>query len=154
VAAGPATRRLARELGVDLALVRGTAAGGRVTQEDVKNYVKQLAFGAAVRGPTRATPLLPDFERWGPVERKALDSVRRRTAEQMSLAWSLIPHVTQHDQADITDLEAFRKQQDGKGPKLTVTAFALKAVAVALRQFPQFNASLDEAAGQLVFKRY
>src|SRR5262249_20404317 len=89
-----------------------------------------------------------------PVERKPLEGVRRRTAEQMSLAWSLVPHVTQHDQADITDLEAFRKQQDGKGPKLTVTAFALKAAAIALRQFPQFNSSLDDAGGQLIIKRY
>jgi pyruvate dehydrogenase E2 component (dihydrolipoamide acetyltransferase) len=72
----------------------------------------------------------------------------------MSLAWSLIPHVTQHDQADITDLDAFRRQQEGRGPKLTVTAFALKAAAIALRQFPQFNASLDLAGGQLVIKKY
>src|SRR5205807_6859561 len=73
---------------------------------------------------------------------------------QMSLAWGLIPHVTQHDQADVTELDAFRKQQEGTGVKLTVTAFALKAAASALKQFPQFNASLDAAAGQLVLKRY
>src|SRR5262249_23138349 len=114
-----------------------------------------LASGdGAPRGLVRHAPPLPDFERWGPVERKPLEGVRRRTAEQMSLAWSLVPHVTQHDQADITDLEAFRKQQDGKGPKLTVTAFALKAAAIALRQFPQFNSSLDDAGGQLIIKRY
>jgi pyruvate dehydrogenase E2 component (dihydrolipoamide acetyltransferase) len=97
---------------------------------------------------------LPDFERWGPVERRPLETVRRKTAEQMSLAWSLIPHVTQHDQADITDLESFRKQQEGRGPKLTVTAFALKAAAIVLHQFPQFNASLDLANNQLILKRY
>jgi pyruvate dehydrogenase E2 component (dihydrolipoamide acetyltransferase) len=155
VPAGPATRRLARELGVELALVRGTAPGGRVTQDDVKNYVKQLASGdGAPRGLVRQAPPPPDFARWGPVEHKPLEGVRRRTAEQMSLAWSLVPHVTQHDQADITDLEAFRKQQDGKGPKLTVTAFALKAAAIALRQFPQFNSSVDDAGGQLIVKRY
>ncbi len=154
VPAGPATRRLARELGVDLRQVRGTARGGRVTQEDVRAFVRDLASGAAVRGGPLQAPPLPDFERWGPVERKPLETVRRRTAEQMSLAWSLVPHVTQHDLADITDLEAFRKAQDGKGPKLTVTAFAIKAAAIALRQFPQFNASLDLGRNELIYKRY
>ncbi len=154
VPAGPATRRLARELGVDLRQVRGTARGGRVTQEDVRAFVRELASGAGVRGAALQAPPLPDFERWGPVERKPLETVRRRTAEQMSLAWSLVPHVTQHDLADITDLEAFRKAQDGKGPKLTVTAFAIKAAAIALRQFPQFNASLDLGRNELIYKRY
>jgi pyruvate dehydrogenase E2 component (dihydrolipoamide acetyltransferase) len=154
VPAGPATRRLARELGVDLRQVRGTARGGRVTQEDVRAFVRELASGAGVRGAALQAPPLPDFERWGPVERKPLDTIRRRTAEQMSLAWTLVPHVTQNDLADITDLEAFRKAQDGKGPKLTVTAFAIKAAAIALRQFPQFNASLDLGHNQLIYKRY
>lgn len=154
VPAGPATRRLARELGVDLRLVPGTARGGRVTQEDVKTYVRQLASDVIAPGPRGEAPPLPDFERWGPVERRPLDAVRRRTAEQMSLAWRLIPHVTQHDEADITDLDAFRRQQTGNGPKLTVTAFVLKAVAVALKQFEQFNASLDLNTGQLILKRY
>jgi pyruvate dehydrogenase E2 component (dihydrolipoamide acetyltransferase) len=156
VAAGPATRRLARELGVDLRQVPGTARGGRITPEDVKAYVREMAAGAAparAAGPGLQAPPLPDFERWGPVERKPLEPVRRRTADQMSLSWNLIPHVTQHDLADITDLDAFRRQQEG-GPKLTVTAFALKAAAVALKQFPHFNASLDLTKGQLVYKRY
>jgi pyruvate dehydrogenase E2 component (dihydrolipoamide acetyltransferase) len=155
VPAGPATRRLARELGVDLAQVRGTASGGRVTQEDVKTFVKERAAAPAVpRGLAGQAPALPDFARWGEVERRALDGVRRKTAEQVNLAWSLIPHVTQHDVADVSDLEAFRKEREGRGPKLTVTAFALKASAIALKQFPQFNASLDLAAGQLILKRY
>src|SRR5262249_24205501 len=153
VPAGPATRRLARELGVDLRQVHGSAHGGRVTQEDVKAFVRGLASGKRAAGTGVAVPPLPDFERWGPVERRPLDGVRRKTAEQMSLAWSVVPHVTQHDQADVTDLEAFRRQQEG-GPKLTVTAFALKAAAIALQQFPQFNASLDLAGGQLVLKQY
>src|SRR5207249_2762616 len=139
--------------GADLAEVRGSAPGGRVTQEDIKAYVRELASGTAVRGAGVQAPPLPDFERWGPVERRPLDSIRRKTAEQMSLAWSVVPHVTQHDQGDITDLEAFRRQQEG-GPKLTITAFALKAAAIALRQFRQFNASLDLAGRQLVLKRY
>ncbi len=153
VPAGPATRRLARELGVDLKQVTGSAPRGRVTEEDVKAYVRQLASGIGGRGGG-VVPPLPDFERWGPVERQPLDAVRRKTAEQVSLSWSQVPHVTQQDLADITDLDAFRKQQEGRGPKLTVTAFALKAAALALRQFPQFNASLDVAGSQLVLKRY
>jgi pyruvate dehydrogenase E2 component (dihydrolipoamide acetyltransferase) len=155
IPAGPATRRLARELGIDLGQVRGTAPGGRVTQEDVKTYVRELSAGTALpAGRPVQPPPLPDFTRWGEVERQPFESVRRRTAEQVSFAWNLIPHVTQHDVSDITELEAFRKQQEGRGPKLTVTAFALKAAAIALREFPRFNSSLDSAAGQLVIKRY
>jgi pyruvate dehydrogenase E2 component (dihydrolipoamide acetyltransferase) len=158
VPAGPATRRLARELGIDLARVRGSGPSGRVTQEDVKDFVRDLASGAAA--PAAGDPALvkvpplPDFGKWGPVERKPMDAVRRKTAEQMALAWSVIPHVTQHDLADITDLEAFRKQQDGRGPKLTVTAFALKSSAIALKQFPQFNSTLDLGNNQLILKQY
>jgi pyruvate dehydrogenase E2 component (dihydrolipoamide acetyltransferase) len=155
VPAGPATRRLARELGVDLRLVKGTAPNGRVCQEDIKAFVRQLASSNGTRGGgTAAPPALPDFAKWGPVERRPLEALRRRTAEQMSLAWSQVVHVTQHDQADITELDAFRRQQEAGGPKLTVTAFALKALAAALKQFPQFNCSIDLAGGQLIFKNY
>jgi pyruvate dehydrogenase E2 component (dihydrolipoamide acetyltransferase) len=157
VPAGPATRRLARELGIDLRQVTGTGRNGRVSEDDVKAYVRQLAAGGApavAAGGAPAAPPLPNFEEFGAVERQALSAVRKATARQMSLAWGQIPHVTQHDLADITDLEAFRKSQDGKGPKLTVTAFALKAVTTALREFPTFNASLDTANNQLVLKRY
>jgi pyruvate dehydrogenase E2 component (dihydrolipoamide acetyltransferase) len=153
VPAGPATRRLARELGVDLSQVHGTAPGGRVSQEDVQAYVRELASGRGRSGGAGPPPL-PDFSRWGEIERQPLDGIRRKTAEQMSLAWSQIPHVTQHDVADITELEAFRKEREGRGPKLTVTAFALKAAAIALEQFPQFNASLDLQNNQLIVKRY
>jgi pyruvate dehydrogenase E2 component (dihydrolipoamide acetyltransferase) len=155
-AAGPATRQLARELGIDLSQVAGSGRAGRVVEEDVKVYVRQLASNgaAAPTGGAVQAPPLPNFEQWGPVERQPMLAVRKATARQMSLAWSLIPHVTQHDLADITDLEAFRKSQDAKKPKLTVTAFALKAVAVALREFPTFNASLDTAGNQLILKRY
>ncbi len=158
VPAGPATRRLARELGIDLHQVHGSGKHGRVVEEDVKEYVRQLAAGTAAPsavGGVPAAPALPKFENFGPVVREELTRVRKLTAKQMSLAWSLIPHVTQHDLADITELEAFRKQQsDGKGPKLTVTAFVLKACAVALKQYPTFNASLDLANNQLVLKHY
>ena len=150
VPAGPATRMLARQLGVDLARVRGTGPHGRVSQDDVKAFVRTLASEELSR-PT--VPPLPDFERWGPIERRPLEPIRRRMAEHMSLAWTLIPHVTHHDQADITDLDAFRKEEKGE-TKLTVTAFALKAVALALAEFPQCNSSLDSAAGQLILKNY
>lgn len=155
VPAGPATRKLAREWGLDLGQVPGSGPMGRVTQDDVKDYVRDLAsggqhvsYGLLPPGP------LPNFEQWGPVERKPFDSIRKKTADHVSLAWSTIPHVTQHDLADISEIDAFRKQQESKGPKLTVTAFVLKALAIVLKQFPQFNASLDLAQGQLVLKSY
>jgi pyruvate dehydrogenase E2 component (dihydrolipoamide acetyltransferase) len=152
VPAGPATRRLARKLGVDLEHVPGSGPRGRVTQDDVIAYSQQARPAAGGAGVP--VPPLPDFAKWGPVEAQPLDTIRRKTAEQMALAWSQVPHVTQHDLADITELDAFRRSQDGQGPKLTVTAFALKAAAVALKEFPQFNASLDLAGGRLVRKQY
>jgi pyruvate dehydrogenase E2 component (dihydrolipoamide acetyltransferase) len=151
--AGPATRHLARELGVDLANVSGSGHGGRITPEDVKAFVRQLASGSLPATPTGAAPRLPDFTKFGPVEAHPLSRVRKLTARQVSVAWNVIPHVTQHDLADVTELEAFRKAQQS-GPKLTVTAFALKASAIALKEFPNFNASVDTASGQLVLKRY
>ena len=124
----------------------------------MKTFVRQLANGgpplATSSGGTTQAPPLPKFEDFGPVERKPMTGIRKATARQMSLAWSLIPHVTQHDLADITDLEAFRKEQAAKGTKLTVTAFALKAAAIALRKFPAFNATLDTAGNQVILKRY
>jgi pyruvate dehydrogenase E2 component (dihydrolipoamide acetyltransferase) len=155
VHAGPATRRLAREWGVDLGQVPGTGPKGRVSQDDVRDFVRTLAAGGGPgsAGAAKAPPL-PDFARWGPVEEKPLETIRKRTAEHMRLCWRIIPHVTHHDFADVTELESFRKQHDGQGPKLTVTAFALKALAILLRQHPPFNASLDEAGGRIVYKRY
>lgn len=152
VPAGPATRKLAREWGIDLRQVAPSGPRGRVTQEDVRGHIRDLAAGG---GTSRVqAPPLPNLEQWGPVEYKPFDSVRKRTAEHVTLSWTTIPHVTQHDTADVTEIEAFRKQQEGKGPKLTVTAFVLKACAIVLKQFPQFNASLDTANGRLVLKHY
>jgi len=157
VPASPGTRFLARKLGIDLHQVPGSGRHGRVVEEDINAYVRQLANGstapASPNGSVQAPPL-PKFEDYGPVEAQPLTPVRKATARQMSLAWSLIPHVTQHDQADISELEAFRKQQEARGTKLTVTAFTLKAVAIALKEFPAFNSSLDLAANRLVLKRY
>jgi pyruvate dehydrogenase E2 component (dihydrolipoamide acetyltransferase) len=154
VHAGPATRQLAREWGVDLARVPGSGVKGRVTQDDVKDFVRNLAAGGG-GGRAVAAPALPNFEKWGPIDVKPLESIRKRTAEHVSLAWGMIPHVTHHDAADVTEIEGFRKQQaESKGPKLTVTAFVLKAAAIMLKQAPRFNASLDDAGGQLIFKNY
>jgi pyruvate dehydrogenase E2 component (dihydrolipoamide acetyltransferase) len=157
VPASPGTRQLARKLGIDLRQVHGTGRHGRVVEEDINAYVRALASGTAA--PVAAVggaqpPPLPKFEEWGPVEPQPLTPVRKATARQMSLAWGLIPHVTQHDKADVTELEAFRKQQEARGTKLTVTAFALKAAAIVLKEFPTVNSSLDLAGNRLVLKRY
>jgi pyruvate dehydrogenase E2 component (dihydrolipoamide acetyltransferase) len=153
VPAGPATRKLAREWGVNLTNVPPSGLRGRVTQEDVRTYVRALASGATTPLPA-AVPVLPSFEQWGPVEYQRFESIRKKTAEAVTLAWTTIPHVTHHDLADVTDIEAFRKQQAEKGHKLTVTAFVVKACAIVLKQMPQFNASLDLAQERLIQKQY
>jgi pyruvate dehydrogenase E2 component (dihydrolipoamide acetyltransferase) len=162
VPAGPATRRLARELGVDLRRVKGTGRGGRVTIEDVKLYVKTtLAQPAAAPlgvGLPAGVPALPDFSRFGEIERKPVSNLRRKIAENLAISWLTCPMVTQYDHADITELEAGRKrfvESQGKAaPKVTMTILAMKAVVAALRAFPQFNASFDAANGELILKRY
>ncbi|MBC7818110.1 MAG: 2-oxo acid dehydrogenase subunit E2, partial [Planctomycetaceae bacterium] len=159
--AGPATRRIARDLGVDLYQVTGTGPGERITQEDVQNYVKNILEGRAsapAGGGLIATPPLPDFSQFGPVERQAQGKIAKVSAVNLSLAWQTIPHVTQHDLIDITDLEEARKrfgEMLGKnGPKVTMTAIVMKALVPALKAFPHVNASLDSAKGELVLKRY
>ncbi|MGH7353846.1 MAG: dihydrolipoamide acetyltransferase family protein [Candidatus Rokuibacteriota bacterium] len=174
VPATPATRRLARELRVDLHAVRGSGSGGRVTDDDVRAAAAgPRAQPAAPRtmapprehGPAKALaqvgdepPPLPRFEQWGPVERQPLSHLRRTIAERMALSAALIPHVTHFDRADVTDLDALIKRSldEGRerGVTLTLTAFLLKAVALALGEHPVFNASLDPAAGELILKRY
>lgn len=157
VPAAPSVRRFARELGVDLRQVPGSGAGGRITRDDVKSYVQSSLNETAQAGPVVA-PDLPDFTRWGHVERQPLPGVRRTIAQNVGTAWAQVPHVTQFDRADVTDLEAFRQRQkastETRGAKLTPTPFVLKAVVSALKAFPRFNASLDQAAGQLILKRY
>lgn len=174
VPAAPSTRRLARELDVDLREVEPSGRDGRVLDEDVER-----AAGAAeeereekpkpkpkeVPPEKRAsgkrlsprTPELPEFEQWGPVERIPLRSVRRATAQRMMLAWSQIPHVTHEDIADVTELERFRREHgaevEEKGGKLTLTVLVMKAVVGVLKEFPRFNASLDPEAGEIVLKR-
>ncbi len=175
VPASPATRRLARELGVDLHQVTPTGSGGVVTADDVKasaarakpearekaaevppsaEAAKPVPAGAA--GPVEIE--LPDFAQWGPVETVPFRSVRRATARRMATAWSRIPHVNSQDSIDVTRLEAFRQKHkaeiEAAGGRLTLTIFALKAVATALKTFPRFNASLDEARETIIIKKY
>lgn len=166
VPASPATRRLARELGVDLYDVPPTGHGGVVTADDVRVYAeggKQAPpapepVSAQARPITITLPPLPDFTKWGPVERVPVRSIRRATAKQVSLSWSQIPHVTSQAEVDITKLEAFRQKHKtavgSKGGKLTLTVFALKAASTALRAYPNFNSSLDTESGEIILKRY
>jgi pyruvate dehydrogenase E2 component (dihydrolipoamide acetyltransferase) len=173
VPATPSTRRLARELGVDLRAVRASGPGGRVTDEDVRAAARPAAVAAAPAagaGPVReagARPLarvalepppLPRFEQWGPIERQPLSHLRRTIAERMALSAALVPHVTHLDRADITELDALIRRNlepaGAQGVTLTLTSFLLKATALALREHPTFNASLDAEAGELILKRY
>lgn len=192
VPAAPAVRRLARELGVDLYMVHGSGAAGRVMKEDVRasaqGTLSRMASSSALdkhetrqpelpaislqdkyggsgsstafdAAPMVAQPVeLPDFDRFGKTERVALRSIRRKIAMNMTLSWTHIPHVTHFDEANVTDLSRLLAKRDAnkdrQGPRLTMTAFAIKAVASALQKYPQFNSSLDEAKGEIVFKKF
>lgn len=172
VPAAPSTRRLAREMGVDLHDVTPSGPGGRVTSEDVRAFAekgKELKESpekkkAAEKKPAAPPPALaeagplPDFTQWGPVERQPLRSVRRATAKRMAQSWSQVPHVTHADEADITELEAFRQKHReevaSKGGSLSLTVFALKAAVAALKAFPRFNASLDTENEEIILKNY
>ncbi|MFZ0418384.1 MAG: dihydrolipoyllysine-residue acetyltransferase [Candidatus Sulfotelmatobacter sp.] len=164
VPAAPHTRRLARELGVDIYEVKGTGPGGRISEDDVKAHAKAVltALATAAQAPPRAghfiEPKLPDFAKWGKIERVSMRGVRRKTAEHLAESWNTIPHVTQHDRADITELEQLRARFAPKaeqaGGKMTVTAIALKVCAAALKVFPQFNATIDMAKEEIIYKQY
>lgn len=196
VPAAPATRRLARELGVDLKLVRGSGPAGRVLKEDIRAYaegvpssVKALPAGSSAqvsggvssgghrvppaartaqakedneplsREPLTISPFeLPDFSKFGPVERVPLRSLRRRIAINMTQSWTHVPHVAHFEQIDVTEIDSYRaKHEKGvaqKGGKLTLTVLAMKAIVSALKKYPQFNASLDEKTSEIVYKRY
>jgi pyruvate dehydrogenase E2 component (dihydrolipoamide acetyltransferase) len=172
--AAPSTRRLARELGVDLRLVSASGPGGRVTPEDVRAFAEALRHAA--EAPEAAatvatdepqvgmpstilkTPSLPDFGRWGSISREPLRSVRRTTARHMTLAWSQVPHVTHQDVVDITELEAFRRrhkeQIEAHQGALSLTVLAMKAAVAALKAHPRFNASLDADLEEIILKQY
>ncbi len=159
IPAGPSTRRLARELGVDLHQVSGSGPGGRITTDDVQAFVRTLTTGRTLNvvGPM-AGMALPQFDRFGPTERQPLNKLARVSAANLSVAWQTVPHVTQHELADVTELEdarqSYMKTVGQSGPKITMTAIMVKAVVGALKAFPNFNSSIDVDAGELVIKRY
>lgn len=166
-AAAPSIRKTARELGIDLTKVRGSARGGRIVLEDVRAYIQRLQRLAAQ--PKAASPAVSqavapkpveriDFAKWGPVTKSPLSPLRQVIARRMSENWSTIPHVTQFDEADISKLNALRKKwapaYEKQGARLTLTSFALRVVAATLKKHPAFNSSLDEAANEIIQKEY
>ncbi len=166
--ASPVVRRLAREFGVDLSKLKGTGRKSRILKEDVQNYVKEalkrLESGAASGGDGSALGLLPwpkvDFSKFGDTETKPLSRIKKISGANLHRNWVMIPHVTQWDNADITELEAFRKEQNAveakkdTGVKITPLVFIMKAVAKALEEFPSFNSSLSEDGESLILKKY
>ena len=157
--AAPSVRRIARELGVDINKVPGSGEGGRISMDDVKAYVKKImqgkgdAVGVGIKKET-----LPDFSKYGKIERVAMNKIREKTATHLSYAWSVIPHVTQFDKADITQFEKSRKELNSEvekeGGKLTVTAILIKIIAEGLEKFPQFNTSIDMDSKEVIYKKY
>lgn len=160
--ASPAVRRFARELGVDLKQVEGSGPKGRIRREDVQKHVKSAMEGGAAAsaagGLAVAEPPKVDFEKFGAVETEPMSRIRRLSASNLHRNWVSIPHVTQHDEADITDLEAFRKahqkEAEARDAKFTLLAFLIRASVSALQAFPRFNSSLDPGGEKLIFKRY
>ncbi|WP_027881207.1 2-oxo acid dehydrogenase subunit E2 [Meiothermus rufus] len=157
IPAAPSVRRLAREMGVNLREVLGSGPAYRISEQDVRRY----ATGAAPQVAPTPSPTalaLPDFSKFGPVRREAMSGVRRATVRSMAQAWSTIPMVTHFDKADITEMEALRKKLSPKaekqGAKLTMTAILLKIAAAALQRFPKFNASIDTASNEIIYKDY
>jgi pyruvate dehydrogenase E2 component (dihydrolipoamide acetyltransferase) len=158
VPAAPSTRRTARELGVDITQVNGSGPGGRISVDDVKGFARSVLTGGGGPAGRVSSGPLPDFSQWGEVEVQPMRNIRRITAERLSTAWATIPHVTQCDKSDITELEKLRqkytKTAEKAGGKLTITAIALKVLAAALKKFPQFNSSVDMAGQSIVLKKY
>ncbi len=161
--AAPSVRKFAREIGIDIHQVPGKGPGGRISIDDVKAFSKsinqKLSTASAAGVPLGiAKEPLPDFSKWGDVDVRPMTNIRKKTAEHLSYAWTTIPHVTQFDKADITELEKLRKQfgkkAEAAGGKLTVTAILLKVIASALKVFPQFNASIDMERKEIIYKKY
>jgi pyruvate dehydrogenase E2 component (dihydrolipoamide acetyltransferase) len=156
VPAAPSVRRRARELGIDINEIPGSGSHGRVSREDVERHARQ-AQPTAAAGPL-ASPPLPDFSRWGQVRTEKMSAVRRKTAQHLALSWSLVPHVTIHDKADITELEPLRKKYadraEKQGGKLTMAVMITKVAASALKKFPEMNASVDMEKQSIIYKDY
>lgn len=159
IPAAPSVRRLARELGVDIRQMRGTGLAGRITAEDVRRAAGEVPpFPPAEAPSPPPAPRLPDFARWGPVHTEPMSGVRKATSRTMAQAWAQVPMVTHFDEADITELESLRKRYakraEERGFRLTLTAFLLKALALTLKAFPKFNASMDAEKGEVIYKDY
>jgi pyruvate dehydrogenase E2 component (dihydrolipoamide acetyltransferase) len=161
--ASPSVRRLARELGVDLRLVPGTARKGRILKQDVQAYVKSMivmgtSAGVPIAGVAVAAPLKFDFAHFGPTEVRPLNRIRKLSAANLHRSWVSVPHVTQFEEADITELDAFRREMkveaERRGIKLTFLPFVLKACAHLLKEMPHFNSSLDHLGENLILKHY
>jgi pyruvate dehydrogenase E2 component (dihydrolipoamide acetyltransferase) len=158
--AAPSVRRLARELGADIDQIKGTGPGGRISLDDVKRYVRGAVSDEIIAssGVSAGTSEMPDFAKWGEIRVEKISKVRRKITESTSQSWNTIPHVTQFDQADITEVEKFRekygKQAEAEGGKLTVTTLLMKVVAAALKKFPRFNSTLDTQQGVIIYKNY
>jgi len=157
--ATPSVRKFARELGVDLGKVEGTGRKKRITREDVQNFIKRTltqGIGGAGLGVAPMPEL--DFSQWGEIETKALTKINKLTGQYLHRNWVTVPHVTQFDEADVTDLEVFRKsmlaEYKDNGIKITMLVFLMKAIVSALKEFPRFNASLDTSGENLIFKKY
>jgi pyruvate dehydrogenase E2 component (dihydrolipoamide acetyltransferase) len=160
IPAAPSARRLARELGLNIRDIQGSGPGGRIATDDVTAYARRLLSGATAARPSAAgVDALPDFSKWGAIERKAMSGVRRTTAHRLTQAWNAVPHVFQHDRADITGVETLRKrlskksEAEGRAP-ITITAFLMKTLAAALKKFPQMNSSVDLGTDEIVYKQY
>ena len=160
IPAAPSARRLARELGVNIQDIHGSGPAGRISMDDVTAYARRLLSGAgAARSTAGIAEALPDFSKWGSIERKPMSGVRRTTAHRLTQAWNTVPHVFQHDRADITAVEALRKrlskksEAEGRAP-ITITAFLMKILAAALKKYPQMNSSVDLATDEVVYKQY
>lgn len=157
VPASPSVRRMAREMDVDITKVKGTGPGNRISAEDIKKYAGEAEAAPAEKAETKAIEL-PDFSQWGTTSREPMTTIRKITSKNVQQSWQAIPHVTQFDEADITELENFRKRYQSKaekaGGKLTVTAILLKIAGFALQKFPRFNASIDAQNEELVYKHY
>ncbi|CZH41557.1 TPA: dihydrolipoyllysine-residue acetyltransferase [Legionella pneumophila] len=159
ISAGPAVRRLAREFGVDLSLVQGSGRKSRITKEDLQNYIKvRLSEKTTSGGFSLPSNPAIDFSKFGSIETKPLNKIKKLTGTNVHRSWITIPHVTQFDEADITDLEAFRKSESESAKnqdyKLTLLAFVCSVVCKALHAYPQFNASLDASGENLIYKKY
>ena len=156
VFASPGVRRLARELGINLQIIKGSGQKGRITKDDLNGYIKlQMALST---GTISAPPLEIDFSQWGQIEIQKLTRIKRITGQRLQQAWQSIPHVTQFDEADITELDAYRKELKTEvakqGVKITFLPFLMKAVAIVLKEMPEFNSSLDHTGQNLVLKNY